>query len=166
MTKTSWLTVSALAISLGATSGGLAARAFAAPAPSQPQYEGQGRWDEPPSEYRDAQRSGFHDGIEAARRDFTEHRHRDADDHAAYKHPRVEHDLVSDYRNFARATAARCSICGTSITTATTNLISKLGSEGRMPGFPRKAGHSCSWGLGAARIALRHMIGEPNLDGA
>jgi len=102
MTKTSWLTVAALAISLGATSGGLAARAFAAPAPSQPQYEGQGRWDEPPSEYRDAQRSGFHDGIEAARRDFTEHRHRDADDHAAYKHPRVEHDLVSDYRNAFR----------------------------------------------------------------
>ena len=98
MTKT-WFTVSALALALGATSGGFAARAHAAPAPSQPQYEGQGRWDEPPSEYRDAQRMGFHDGVDAARRDFDEHRHRDADDHGAYKHPRVERDLVSDYRS-------------------------------------------------------------------
>jgi hypothetical protein len=101
MTKT-WLAVSALAISLGATSGGIAAKAYAAPAPSQPQYEGQGRWDEAPSEYRDAQRMGFHDGVEAARRDFAEHRHRDADDHGAYKHPRVERDLVSDYRGAFR----------------------------------------------------------------
>jgi hypothetical protein len=98
MTKT-WLTVSALAVALGATSGGIAARAYAAPAPAQPQYEGQGRWDEPPSEYRDAQRMGFHDGVEAARRDFENRRHRDADDHQSYKHPRVERDLVSDYRS-------------------------------------------------------------------
>ena len=101
MTKT-WLAVSALAVSLGATSGGIAARAYAMPAPSQPQYEGQGRWDEPPSEYREAQRMGFHDGVEAARRDFNEHRHRDADDHGSYKHPRVERELVSDYRNAFR----------------------------------------------------------------
>jgi len=98
MTKT-WLAVSALAISLGATSGGLSAKAYATPAPSQPQYEGQGRWDEPPSEYRDAERMGFHDGVEAARRDFESRRHRDADDHQAYKHPRVERELVSDYRH-------------------------------------------------------------------
>jgi hypothetical protein len=104
MTKT-WLTVSALAVALGATSGGLAAKAYAAPAPAQPyagQYEGQGRWDEPPSEYRDAQRMGFHDGVDAARRDFESRRHRDADDHQSYKHPRVERDLVSDYRSAFR----------------------------------------------------------------
>ena len=101
MTKT-WLAVSALAVSLGATSGGIAARAHAAPAPSQPQYEGQGRWDEAPSEYRDAQRMGFHDGIDAARRDFESRRHKDADDHEAYRHPRVERDLVSDYRTAFR----------------------------------------------------------------
>lgn len=99
MTKT-WFAVSALAISLGATSGGFAARAYAAPAPSpsQPQYEGQGRWDEAPSEYRDAQRQGFHEGVEAARRDYESRRHKDADDHRAYKHPPVERELVSDYR--------------------------------------------------------------------
>ena len=101
MTKT-WFAVYALALSLGATSGGMAARAYATPAPSQPQYEGQGRWDEPPSEYRDAQRQGFHDGIEAAHNDFTNHRHRDADDHERYKHPQVERELVSDYRSAFR----------------------------------------------------------------
>jgi hypothetical protein len=104
MTKT-WFAVSALALSLGATSGGLAARAYATPSPSpaQPAYAGQeGRWDEPPSEYRDAQRRGFHDGIEAARRDFQSRRHKDADDHEMYRHPPVERDLRSDYRNAFR----------------------------------------------------------------
>jgi hypothetical protein len=104
MTKT-WFAASALALSLGATSGGLAAKAYAAPMPGQPQYgqyEGQGRWDEAPSEYRDAQRMGFHDGVDAARSDFFNHSHKDADDHSAYRHPRVERELVSDYRNAFR----------------------------------------------------------------
>jgi hypothetical protein len=98
MTKT-WFAVSALALSLGATTGGLAARAYASPVPAQPQYEGQGRWDEAPSEYRDAQRMGFRDGIEAARSDFYNHRHNDADDHDRYRHPQVEREFVSDYRH-------------------------------------------------------------------
>jgi hypothetical protein len=104
MTKT-WFAVSALALSLGATTGGIAARAYATPAPAQPQYqgqEGQGRWDEPPSEYRDVSRSGFHDGIEAARRDYAERRHKDADDHEMYRHPPVEHSLRDDYRHAFR----------------------------------------------------------------
>jgi len=96
------LAVSALALSLGATSGGLAAKAHASPSPAQPQYEGQGRWDEAPSEYRDAQRMGFRDGIEAARRDFDHHSRKDADDHDTYKHPRVERELVNDYRSAFR----------------------------------------------------------------
>jgi hypothetical protein len=98
MTKT-WFAVSALALSLGATTGGLAARAYASPAPAQPQYEGQGRWDDAPSEYRDAQRMGFRDGIEAARSDFYNHRHNDADDHDRYRHPQVEREFISDYRH-------------------------------------------------------------------
>lgn len=102
MTKT-WLTVSALALSLGATSGGIAAKAYAAaPAATPAQYEGQGRWDEPPSEYREAQRQGFHDGVEAARRDFEYHRHKDADDHEIYRHPPVERELRGDYRSAFR----------------------------------------------------------------
>lgn len=107
MRKTSFA-VSALAISVGATSGGLVARAHASASPAQPQYEGrgqyegQGRWDEPPSEYRDAQRMGFRDGVEAAREDFDRHSHKDADDHDSYKHPRVEREMVNDYRSAFR----------------------------------------------------------------
>ena len=102
MTKT-WLTVSALAIALGATSGGVAAKAYAAaPVPSAAQYQDQGRWDEPPSEYRDVQRQGFHDGIEAARHDFETRSHKDADDHERYRHPNVEREFRDDYRHAFR----------------------------------------------------------------
>ena len=55
-------------------------------------------WDAPPDEFRDVQRQGFHDGIEAARHDFEAHRHADADDHAAFRHPRVPHDQRDSYR--------------------------------------------------------------------
>ena len=91
--KKTWFAVSALALSLGATSGGFAARAYAAPAnPAAAGFQ-EGRWDEPPSEYRDVQRQGFHDGIEAARSDFENRRHKDADDHERYRHPPVERGL-------------------------------------------------------------------------
>jgi len=101
MTKT-WLTVSALAVALGATSGGVAAKAYASPAPAAAQYQDQGRWDETPSEYRDVQRQGFHDGIEAARRDFETRSHKDADDHDRYRHPSVEKEFRDDYRHAFR----------------------------------------------------------------
>ena len=97
--KKTWFAVSALAISLGATSGGLTSRAYAAPTGARAAGYQEGRWDEAPSEYRDAQRQGFHNGVEAARRDFENHRHKDADDHEMYKHPPVERDLHGDYRN-------------------------------------------------------------------
>ena len=50
------------------------------------------RWEEPPSEYRDAERRGYHEGIEAARHDMSENRHADADDHEMYKRPPVDRD--------------------------------------------------------------------------
>jgi hypothetical protein len=98
MTKT-WIAVSALALSLGATSGSIAAKAYAAsPAAPAASYQ-EGRWDEPPSEYREAQRQGYSDGIEAARRDFETRSHKDADDHDRYRHPSVEREFVDDYRH-------------------------------------------------------------------
>ena len=100
MIKT-WLTISALAAWLGGTSGGIAMKAYAAPAPA-PGYYQEGRWDEPPAEYKDAGRRGFHDGIEAARMDFDNHRHKNADDHDLYRHPPVDRDLRDDYRNAFR----------------------------------------------------------------
>ena len=56
------------------------------------------RWDQAPSEYRDAQQRGFHEGVEAARHDYSEHRHADADDHEMYKHPPVEESARREFR--------------------------------------------------------------------
>ena len=97
-----WFAVSALTLALAGTSGGIATRAYAAPASPAPAGFQEGRWDEPPSEYREAQRQGYHDGIEAARRDFEGRRHKDADDHEVYRHPPVERDLRDDYRHAFR----------------------------------------------------------------
>lgn len=101
--KRSWFAISALALSLGATCSFAPAKAYAAsPASASAAYQ-DGRWDEPPSEYNEARRQGFHEGMEAARRDFAEHRHKDADDHEMYKHPRVERELRADFREGFRS---------------------------------------------------------------
>jgi len=94
--KTKWLAPSLLALCVAAT-GGLTAKASTAtaqPSPAAVPYQDQDHdWDRPPDSYQDAQRRGFHEGIEAARRDFADHRRADADDHDVYKHPPVEgHD--------------------------------------------------------------------------
>ncbi len=57
-----------------------------------------GGWDQPPAEYRDVQRQGFRDGIEAAHRDFDHHRHADAGDHEQFRHPPVPRGVRDDYR--------------------------------------------------------------------
>ena len=89
--KIKWLTPSLLALCVVAT-GGLRAKATPAhPLPTAAQYQDQDRdWDRAPDSYQDAQRRGFHEGMEAARRDFADHRHADADDHQVYKHPPVD----------------------------------------------------------------------------
>ena len=89
-----WISVPALAFCIGLP---IATKtvAHAQPLPGaqyQDRDRDQDRWGEPPSEYRDAQRQGFHEGVEAARRDFQSRHHRDADDHEMYKHPPVGGD--------------------------------------------------------------------------
>ena len=88
------LAIPALTIALVAPAGWMTAHA----APAAAGFAQDRHWDEAPGEYREAQRQGFHDGIEAARRDFQGRHHKDMDDHAAYKHPRVERDLRDQYR--------------------------------------------------------------------
>lgn len=94
-----WMSVPALALCLAST-GALKAHAC----PAQPgsgfaQYqEHPDRWNEPPDSYNDAQRRGFHEGMEAARQDMQEGRRVDADHHDAYRHPPVEGDLRNAYR--------------------------------------------------------------------
>ena len=99
--KMGWIATAALTTALAAPAGWMTARAHAAVLhePAMAAAMGQRGWDEPPSEYREAQRQGFRDGIEAARRDGERHRRRDADDHSRFRHPPVERELVRDYRD-------------------------------------------------------------------
>ncbi len=100
MNKIKWIAPSLLALCVAST-GALKAHALEAqPIPNASFAQDHDRWDEPPAEYqRDAQRRGFHEGVEAARHDMSEHRHRDADDHEMYKHPPVEGgDARRDFR--------------------------------------------------------------------
>src|SRR5438309_550466 len=94
--KSKYFAISALTIALAAPAGMMGAKAYAAQAPAG--YYQDRPWDQPPDDFRDAQRRGFHDGVEAARRDAESRRHRDADDHEMYKHPRVERNLRDEYR--------------------------------------------------------------------
>jgi hypothetical protein len=68
----------------------MAAAISGAAAQDQDRDRDRDRWDQAPDGYRDAQQRGYHEGVEAARHDFSEHRHADADDHRMYKHPPVE----------------------------------------------------------------------------
>ena len=79
--KKRFLAITALTIAVGASAGWITAKAYAAP-PAQPAaglYQ-ERSWDEPPEEFREAQRKGFHEGVEAARHDFESRSHKDADD--------------------------------------------------------------------------------------
>ena len=97
--KLKWIVLSVLAFSLTLVSP-MMVKAHAAPSGAPAVGAAQDRdWDAPPQELRDVQRQGFHDGIEAARRDFDHHRHADADDHDQYRHPHVPRDQRDDYRD-------------------------------------------------------------------
>ncbi len=89
------LAIPALAVCMAAPGTIKAVAHEVQPAPSPAQYQGQYQdrdrdWDRAPDDYRDAQRQGFHEGMEAARRDYMDRRHADADDHDVYKHPPVD----------------------------------------------------------------------------
>jgi hypothetical protein len=57
-----------------------------------------GQWDAPPSEFSDVSRQGFHDGIEAARFDFDNHRGMDPRDSRMFRHPPVPREQRHDYQ--------------------------------------------------------------------
>ena len=59
---------------------------------------GQGGWDAPPPAYRDAQKQGFRDGIEGARKDFENHRRPNVNNRDEYRHPSVPGALRRDYK--------------------------------------------------------------------
>jgi len=96
------LTISVLALALGIP-GLVTTSAFAAQpqqGPPPPGYQqGPGGWDAPPSEFREVQRQGFHDGIEGARKDFDNHRSPNVENRDEYRHPHVPRDVRADYRD-------------------------------------------------------------------
>ena len=61
-------------------------------------YGEHGGWDNAPSEFNDAQRRGFHDGMVGARKDYENHRRPDVNNRDEYRHPDVPHELRHDYR--------------------------------------------------------------------
>jgi hypothetical protein len=61
-------------------------------------YDHHDDWDQPPHEFREIQRQGFHDGVEGAKKDFDHHRMPDVDNRAEYRHPNVPKSDREDYR--------------------------------------------------------------------
>jgi len=97
MNKIKWLAVPVLAMTTWVI-GSSATKAYAAAPQDSGYYHDQGGWDQPPGDFNDVRRQGFHDGISAAHRDFDHHRHADADDHDEYRHPHVDRAARDDYR--------------------------------------------------------------------
>jgi hypothetical protein len=89
------LAISALALALS-TSGFAMAQPFAAPTPALQDHDRD--WDQPPSEFRDIQQKGYHDGIEGARKDYDNHRRPDVNNRDEYRHPHVPDSAKADYR--------------------------------------------------------------------
>ncbi len=69
----------------------------------QPEAYGQERgWEEAPREFNEAQRRGFHDGVEGAKRDFGNQRNPDVNNREEYRDPHIERELREVYRESFR----------------------------------------------------------------
>jgi hypothetical protein len=68
------------------------------PGPPTPGYGGPAGWDAPPSEFNEAQRHGFQDGMVGARKDYENHRAPNVNNRDEYRHPNVPKGLREDYR--------------------------------------------------------------------
>lgn len=56
-------------------------------------------WLQPPPEFKEMQRKGFHAGVQAAIKDYDKHRDPDLERHKEYVHPKVDRSFVPDYRD-------------------------------------------------------------------
>ena len=96
-----WLGLSVLALSLVLIAPSKAKASGAphgTPAAASAQEREHGDWDRPPEEFREAQRQGYHDGVEGARKDFENHRRPDVENREEYRHPHVPGSEREDYR--------------------------------------------------------------------
>lgn len=71
----------------------------AAPHQEYGQGNGQEQWAQPPAELQGAERQGFHDGIEGARRDAQNNRPPNVENREEYRHPPVPHEDRAAYRH-------------------------------------------------------------------
>jgi hypothetical protein len=93
-----WIAISMITVALCAPSvTKVKAQGFVPPAEFSYEQE-PGAWDAPPSEFREIQRQGYHDGIEGARKDYDNHRRPDVNNRDEYRHPHVEESAREDYR--------------------------------------------------------------------
>lgn len=95
--KARWIAAVAVAAGLMAPGGMLAAKAYATP--QNGYYQQQGGWDQPPQEYREWQRRGFHDGVEGARKDYENHRSPNVRNRDEFRHPNAPREFRRDYRD-------------------------------------------------------------------
>jgi hypothetical protein len=90
--------VSAFALVLGVTVPGVAHAYGAQQGGAYGYGQDRGAWDAPPREFSAAQRQGFHDGMEGARKDFGNHRQPDPNNRDEYRHPDVPRGQWDAYR--------------------------------------------------------------------
>ncbi len=74
------------------------AATLGAGAPTLAGYGQDRRWDEPPGEFQEMERRGFHDGIEGARKDYGNHRRPDVNNREEYRDPHMRDRDREPYR--------------------------------------------------------------------
>jgi len=55
-------------------------------------------WDQPPPEFKEMERRGFHAGVQAAINDYNHHREPDPESRKEFRNPHVKRSFVEDYR--------------------------------------------------------------------
>lgn len=75
-----------------------AAYPAAAFAPGRQQAQIPMPWDQPPAEFKEVERQGFHAGVQAAIHDYNHHREPDAARRREFRKPPVQRSFAGDYR--------------------------------------------------------------------
>ena len=55
-------------------------------------------WDQPPAEFKEVERQGFHAGVQAAINDYNHHREPDPERRKEFRNPHVKRSFAGDYR--------------------------------------------------------------------
>jgi hypothetical protein len=96
-----WFVIPAIAIAVGIAAANPAPAAAASPVAGA--YGQQNGWDVPPQEYNEAQRRGFHDGIQGAQRDYGNGRRPNVNNRDEYRDPDdMPRDIPPQFREAYR----------------------------------------------------------------